>query len=198
MGFLCCLGLSLNTSSLGALLLSLLKFIGFLKMLELIYRLVWTFRRNQRTTAHLTERYGRGSWAVITGGSDGIGLAMAKELARRQFNIVIVGRSQAKMEEAARDIKAVRAEAQVRLVEFDFTKTANSHSVEDYQKGIVDKINDLDISLLVNNAGYLVPGDFERVPIEEHKNMLAVGIMTATMLTKLLTDKMITRATGGA
>jgi short-subunit dehydrogenase len=86
----------------------------------------------------------------------------------------------------------------VRTVEFDFTKTANAHSVEDYQKGIVDKINDLDISILINNAGYLVPGDFERVSLEDHKAMLDVGIMPATMLTKLLTDKMINRATGGA
>jgi 17beta-estradiol 17-dehydrogenase / very-long-chain 3-oxoacyl-CoA reductase len=61
-----------------------------------------------RTTAHLTERYGKNTWAVVTGGSDGIGLAMCKELARREFNIVIVSRNMEKMREAEREIKAVK------------------------------------------------------------------------------------------
>ena len=41
---------------------------------------------------------GERSWAVVTGGSDGIGLAMAKELAVESlFNICIVGRNESKM-----------------------------------------------------------------------------------------------------
>jgi len=35
----------------------------------------------------------KGSWAVVTGGSDGIGLAMCKKLAKEGFNIVIVARN---------------------------------------------------------------------------------------------------------
>ncbi len=81
----------------------------------------------------------------------------------------------------------------MKTVEFDFTKTKNSHSVSDYQSGIIDKIKDLDISILINNAGYMVPGDFEKVSLEEHKNMIDVGIMPATMITKLLTEKMLSR-----
>jgi len=59
-------------------ILTVLKVIGFLKLLELLFRAVWTYIRNQRTTEHLAARYGAGSWAVVTGGSDGIGLALAK------------------------------------------------------------------------------------------------------------------------
>ena len=77
-------------------------------------------------------------------------------------------------------------------MQFDFTDT-EEHSVEWYQKGIIDKVSDLDISILVNNAGYMQPGDFERVSVQEHKKMIDVGIMPATMLTKLLTDKMLKR-----
>jgi len=54
-----------------------------LKFLELLYRLIWTIKRQIRTTDYLTERYGKGSWAVVTGGSDGIGLEICKELARK-------------------------------------------------------------------------------------------------------------------
>ena len=79
----------------------------------------------------------------------------------------------------------------MRLVEFDFTKLANGHTEEEYQKGIVDKVNDLDISILINNAGYLVPGDVEKVSLEDHKAMMDVCMMGATMITKLLTQKML-------
>jgi hypothetical protein len=39
----------------------------------------------------------------------------------------------------------------------------------------------------------MVPGDFERVSIEDHKRMIDVGIMPATLITKLLGDKMYAR-----
>lgn len=51
----------------------------------------------------------------------------------------------------------------------------------------------MDISILINNAGFMVPGDFERISLEEHKQMIDVGIMPATMITKLLTNKMLSR-----
>jgi hypothetical protein len=126
MGLVCCLSSYLSTA------LYVLKVIGFLKLLELLYRLYWTLKRQLRTTAHLTERYGAGSWAVVTGGSDGIGLAMCKELARRQFNVVIVARTVEKMWEAERQIKGVRQGCEVRKVEFDFTKVEGNHAVEAY------------------------------------------------------------------
>jgi 17beta-estradiol 17-dehydrogenase / very-long-chain 3-oxoacyl-CoA reductase len=182
-----------NPATKFTIILSLIRIVGFLKLIELIFRVVWTVKRNLRTTAALTERYGKGSWAVITGGSDGIGLAMAKKLASRHFNIVIISRNQNKMNDAAAEIKSVNTGVQVRTIEFDFIKTANAHSVADYQSGIIDKLADLDISILINNAGYMIPGDFDRISMEEHKNMIDVGIMPATMITKLLTDKMLAR-----
>ena len=39
----------------------------------------------------------------------------------------------------------------------------------------------------------MVPGDFDRISLEEHKHMIDVGIMPATLITKLLTDKMLSR-----
>lgn len=39
----------------------------------------------------------------------------------------------------------------------------------------------------------MLPGDFELVPIEKHKEMIDVGIMPATIMSKMLMDKMIKR-----
>ena len=41
----------------------------------------------------LASRYGRGSWAIITGASDGLGKQYALELAKEGFNIVLMGRN---------------------------------------------------------------------------------------------------------
>ncbi len=51
----------------------------------------------------------------------------------------------------------------------------------------------MDISIIVNNAGYIFPGTFEKISLDEHKKMIDVGIMPATMITKLLTDKLLGR-----
>ena len=60
------------------------------RTLKLIYR---TFFGVRATTA----RYGENSWAVITGGSDGIGRAAAMYLAREGFNIVLISRTLSKL-----------------------------------------------------------------------------------------------------
>ena len=55
------------------------------------------------------DRYGSkdGSktWAVVTGGSDGIGLGICKKLAKEGFNICIVARNQSKMNARLNEIK---------------------------------------------------------------------------------------------
>ncbi|CDW81695.1 short chain dehydrogenase reductase family protein [Stylonychia lemnae] len=165
-------------------------YVGVLKMLELLYRIIWMIRRALRTTDYLPDRYGKGSWAVVTGGTDGIGLEMAKELSRLGFNIINVARDSKKLKDSEVEIKKTNSTTQIRSIMFDFSKTIKP---EDYQSQITDQINDCDVSILINNVGANQSGDFERVPIEKHKEMIDVGIMPGTILTKLLMDKMLKR-----
>lgn len=50
-----------------------------------------------RQGKNLAQRYGKGSWVVITGSSDGIGKQFAIILAKQGFNIVLVARNQNKL-----------------------------------------------------------------------------------------------------
>lgn len=53
----------------------------------------------------LLRRYGAGSWVVVTGASDGIGLGFAVEFAKLGFNIVLIARNTEKLERAAAHVK---------------------------------------------------------------------------------------------
>ena len=87
-------------------------------------------------------------------------------------------------------ITKTNIKTQVKTIEFDFSRTI---AIEDYQRLIVDQIQDLDVSLLVNNVGTMLPGDFEQVSLVKHKEMIDVGIVPSTLLTKLLMAKMLGR-----
>eukprot|EP00347_Sterkiella_histriomuscorum_P006094 403354090 len=168
-------------------------FFGIIKLLELALRAFWFIRRQLRTTDHLPVKYGKGSWAIVTGGSDGIGLEFAKELARLGFNIVLVSRTQEKLQKAKKQIESQNNQTQVQTILFDFTKSIKP---EVYQTEIVSKIQNLDISILVNNVGMIVPGDFDLVSPQEHKDQMDVNLMPATILTKLLMNQMLNRKNG--
>lgn len=88
-----------------------------------------------------------GKWAVITGGSEGIGKAYAEEFAKHGLNVVLISRSKEKLVKAARDIE-VKMNRKVMVIAADFTK-------DDIYGSIRQKIQSLDIAVLVNNVGIL-------------------------------------------
>ena len=56
-------------------------YVGFVQLAWWISRVVALVYRTYFGTDCTTERYGEDSWAVVTGSTDGIGLAAAKHLA---------------------------------------------------------------------------------------------------------------------
>ena len=103
-------------------------------VLGLFTAVVWTYRTvcvfgrsfgfGTRAT---TDRYGKDSWAVVTGATDGIGKAAAMELAGEGFNIVLISRTLSKLETVAKEVeeyakKTAGKTIHTRVVQLDFTK----------------------------------------------------------------------------
>ncbi|UNI21211.1 hypothetical protein JDV02_007221 [Purpureocillium takamizusanense] len=89
---------------------------------------------------------------MVTGSSAGIGLACARELASRDFDIILLGHKEHELEEARRQVLARRADVQVKTVIINcVTATA-----EDIHRAL-QPIYNLEITVLVNNVGGLVP-----------------------------------------
>mmetsp|Transcript_13376 Transcript_13376/g.16977 ORF Transcript_13376/g.16977 Transcript_13376/m.16977 type:complete len:100 (+) Transcript_13376:12-311(+) len=73
--------------------------IGSIKLFFVVFELlVMLNKRKFRTRMDHLKRYGgKGTWALVTGASDGIGLEFCKQLARSGFNICLVSRAESKM-----------------------------------------------------------------------------------------------------
>lgn len=69
-----------------------------LSFLHTVYQYMLRPRRN------LQKRYGQNSWAMITGSTSGIGAGFATQLAKENFNLVLVGRSTQKLDAQKREL----------------------------------------------------------------------------------------------
>lgn len=93
-----------------------------------------------------------GRVAIVTGANSGIGLATARELARRGARVVLACRDHARGEGAVAEIRSDLPEAQVEFMSLDL---ADLNSVRAFAASAHERFERLD--LLINNAGVMVP-----------------------------------------
>ena len=90
---------------------STLNFIYFLALVGALFfavflaKALWALIKSILPEKNYSLRYGPNTWAIVTGGSDGIGLGFCEELAKLGFNICMIARNRDKMHDALEQIK---------------------------------------------------------------------------------------------
>jgi len=135
----------------------------------------------------LVERYGVGSWVLITGASDGLGKAFAQELAAHGFNLLLVSRTQEKLER-------VKAELDVLGVEIRTVCADLSDSSEDTYARIVDASRGTDLAIVVNCVGVTIHRRYADVPARRLRNLLSVNVRTTAEVTHAMLPLLLRHA----
>jgi short-subunit dehydrogenase len=98
----------------------------------------------------LAQRYGPGSWCVVTGASRGQGRVLATGMAKRGFNLILIG--SARTHDTAKQIQQQYPSCQIWVVERDFAQALSDpewwQEIEDIFRG-----GKYDISVIINNVG---------------------------------------------
>lgn len=114
---------------------------------------------------------------LITGASSGIGKDMARVLAKKADELVLVARNVNKLEEIKKELEK---DAKIEIISKDL-------SIEENCKEIHNQVQNVDI--LINNAGFGDCGNFTKTSLEKDINMIKTNIIAYHILTKLyLTD----------
>lgn len=129
-------------------------------------------------------------WALVTGASSGIGAEFARRLAARGMHLVLTARQSKPMEELASDLHT-RHGTRVEILCVDLADAAE----RDRLKSEIATRN-IDVELLVNNAGFAVVGDVENTSSKQVQEMVQVNIAALTDLTYHFLPGMLKRQHG--
>lgn len=128
--------------------------------------------------------------ALITGASSGIGETFARELAARNTNLILVARSQDKLEKLAAELNSTHG-INTEVIVRDLTEPAAGQAIFD---AVTAK--DLTVDLLINNAGFGDYGAFSDRPLSKQMAMVQLNIAAVVELTGLFLPSMQQRQNG--
>jgi uncharacterized protein len=133
------------------------------------------------------HRYG--PWAVVTGASSGIGEEMARQLAARGLHLVLCARRKDRLDALSAELSA-KHHTQVRVLEIDLSRP-------DILPEIERVTGELDVGLLVNNAGFGDKGAFVDSELDMLVRMLDTNCRATLLLAHAFAARLVARGRGG-
>ena len=161
--------------------------------------LKYLWRYVLRPKSNLHKEYGNG-WAIVAGGSDGIGYEYCKLLGASGFNICILARNKTKMEEKAAELTIyLRTQGifslQIKTIVADFGEEFLGNNYE----RVTGEIQSLgEIAILVNCIGESYACEYESISPKMIHRILNVNALSAAYLTRIALPLMLKRAKKGA
>jgi short-subunit dehydrogenase len=128
-------------------------------------------------------------WALVTGASAGIGIALARELATRGANLILTARRKERLEALAAELTGKGTE--VRIILADLNDPAAPQQIYDRTEGAGVRVD-----VLINNAGLGQFGAFAESPAEQELSQVRVNCEAMVRLTRLFIPRMVERRRG--
>lgn len=126
--------------------------------------------------------------ALVTGGASGLGYELALLLAKDRHDLVLIDIEAEKLREAKQEIEAIFS-VNVQILTKDL-------SLMNISEEIMLELGDIQIDVLVNNAGFGLFGTFWETDWKREEQMLNLHVITTTHLTKLILKGMVKRGSG--
>ena len=130
------------------------------------------------------------NYVLITGGTSGIGLELAKLFANDGYNLVIVARDENELKNTAGELKQ-QYNVDVTTISKDLFYPGNAFELYDEIKS-----QNLDVEILVNDAGQGVYGEFLDTDINREINIINLNITSLVVLTKQFVKDMVEKGSG--
>jgi uncharacterized protein len=121
------------------------------------------------------------SWALIAGGSKGIGLGIAEALAKRKYNLFLIARDHDDLQEAKNRIEN-KFSVQVEILSLDLADPASADQLFDWIKNKL-----ADIKVVCHAAGMGGSLDYPDLPLEDLRTMIRLNLESAVALSYLFT-----------
>ena len=164
-------------------LLGLVSFLPFLGIAWALWEARPVFEAERPS---LRERYGE--WALVTGASSGIGAEFARAFAREGVSCVVSARREDCLRSLASELEKNHHVA-TRVVAADL-------AAPDGADRLAAAVADLDLAILVNNAGFGQAGRFDRSDPRRLRDMVQVNCMAPVVLTAKLLPRLLERGRG--
>jgi hypothetical protein len=127
-------------------------------------------------------------WALVTGATAGIGESFARKLASEGFNLILVARDQARLAAKALELETAHG-ISTHVIVADLTTESGCDSIERY-------IDEHEVDVLINNAGYGLNQSFTSSDIDAEQKVLNILVRTPMRLTHRVLPQMKLRNSG--
>lgn len=129
--------------------------------------------------------------ALITGASRGLGRSFAAALASRNWDLILVARSEADLSSLAEELKRTHGV----LVHVFVSDLSRPGAIAKLCESLAGK--ELQVDLLINNAGFACRGAFWQLPLELQSSLVQLTVQSLVELTHRLLTPMVERGRGG-
>ena len=141
-------------------------------------------KNEKRALEHTTP------FAVVTGASRGIGAEYARALVGQGYDVLLVARDHTRLENLRQELHRI-SKREIWVEPLDLSQPHAAETLHDMARSYRSEI-----SLLINNAGFGIYGDFAELPLATIQNMLQLHMNTVVESIRLFLPDMVTRKQG--